>query len=211
MSTSEHRTEFLIVGGGVTGLAFAGAVADRDYLLCEAESELGGYCRTIQRDGFVWDYSGHFFHFRHPEIERELVERIGPDRVRKVSKRSFIQFGERWVDFPFQKNIHQLDKPDFIDCLVDLVGTLAAAADTPPENFKQMLYQRLGRGISERFLIPYNEKPPIWRTWTSTPWVASSPTPMFKPSCATSATPTMPATTRRSPIPKAAPWTTCAP
>jgi NADH:ubiquinone oxidoreductase subunit 2 (subunit N) len=33
---------------------------------------LGGYCKTVKRDGFVWDYSGHFFHFKHPEIERWL-------------------------------------------------------------------------------------------------------------------------------------------
>ena len=33
------------------------------------------------------------------------------------------------------------------------------AAETMPEsNFKEMLYARFGRGIAEKFLIPYNEK-----------------------------------------------------
>ena len=35
----------------------------------EAGAEPGGYCRTIERDGFVWDYSGHFSHFKEPAIE----------------------------------------------------------------------------------------------------------------------------------------------
>jgi len=81
-----QRTRFLIIGAGVTGLSFASQLTERDYLICEAADEIGGYCRTIQRDGFVWDYSGHFFHFRHPEIERELVQAIGPARVRRIVK-----------------------------------------------------------------------------------------------------------------------------
>ena len=53
----------LIVGAGVTGLSYA-AYTKNDYLVIEKESEIGGYCRTIKQDGFVWDYSGHFFIFK---------------------------------------------------------------------------------------------------------------------------------------------------
>lgn len=147
-------TEFLIVGGGITSLSFAAALKDRDYLVIEALSDVGGYCQTVKKDGFVWDYSGHFFHFRHPEIERQLVERIGPDKVRTVEKQSKIFFADEWVDFPFQKNIHQLPREDFLDCLVDLFER----PQNEPSNFYEMLYAKFGRGISERFLVPYNEK-----------------------------------------------------
>ena len=47
----------LIVGAGVSGLATAAALTDPDYLVLEADREIGGYCKTIVRDGFVWDYS----------------------------------------------------------------------------------------------------------------------------------------------------------
>ena len=63
----------LIVGAGVTGLATAAALSgagDEDYLVLEADGEIGGWCKTVKKDGFVWDYSGHFFHFKHPEIEK---------------------------------------------------------------------------------------------------------------------------------------------
>jgi protoporphyrinogen oxidase len=148
-------TRFLLVGGGITNLAFAGHLRDDDYLVCEALDDVGGYCRTIEQDGFVWDYSGHFFHFRHPEIERQLVERIGRDRVRTVAKNSRIHFAGGSVDFPFQKNIHQLPREDFLDCLVSL---FEADPKKPADNFYDMLHNEFGRGISERFLVPYNEK-----------------------------------------------------
>lgn len=149
-----QQTRFLIIGAGVTGLSFAGHLTEKDYLICEAAAEIGGYCRTVRRDGFVWDYSGHFFHFRRPEIERELVEAIGPERVRRVAKDTRIHYAGRLIDYPFQRNIHQLPEPEFLDCLRGLFQRPSA----PPENFHEMLIAKFGRGITDKFLAPYNEK-----------------------------------------------------
>ena len=163
MQTDSVRT--LVVGGGVSGLATAAFLKDRDFLVLEAKESLGGYCRTVKQDGFVWDYSGHFFHFRHPEIEAYLRERMPGQRVSTVQRRAFISYAGRKIDFPFQKNIHQLPQDEFIDCLHDLffarapgLGLGAIEAAKPETSFREMLYARFGRSIAEKFLIPYNEK-----------------------------------------------------
>lgn len=161
-----EKVRTLVVGAGITGLATAAALADRgddDYLVLEGDSAIGGYCKTIEKDGFVWDYSGHFFHFRHPAIESWLRDRMPSQDIRKIAKKSFIDFGGNVIDFPFQKNIHQLPKQDFIDCLHDLyMATLARgegqSGPSVDPSFKGMLYSRFGRAIAEKFLIPYNEK-----------------------------------------------------
>ncbi len=148
----------LIVGAGITGLATAAALAergDRDHLILEGDSAIGGYCKTVKKEGFVWDYSGHFFHFKHPEIESWLRARMVGQEIRTVEKKSFIDWKGEYIDFPFQKNIHQLPRADFIDCLHDLVFAPPEGAD---DSFKAMLYTRFGRSIAEKFLIPYNEK-----------------------------------------------------
>jgi len=149
----------LIVGAGITGLATAAALGPEDYLILEADPEIGGYCKTIHRDGFTWDYSGHFFHFKHPEIAAWLQQRMPGQRVRTVSKRSFISYAGRLIDFPFQKNIHQLPHDEFLECLHDLFFARTGDGPRAPEaSFKDMLTARYGRGIAEKFLIPYNEK-----------------------------------------------------
>ena len=122
-SVRRDTVRTLIVGAGITGLATAAALQERgdeDYLVIEADSEIGGYCKTIAKDGFVWDYSGHFFHFKHPEIESWLRERMPQQRILDVVKKSFIEYKGRQIDFPFQKNIHQLPQDEFVDCLYDL-------------------------------------------------------------------------------------------
>jgi protoporphyrinogen oxidase len=153
----------LIVGAGISGLASAAFARDRDRdkcLILEADREIGGYCKTVHKAGFVWDYSGHFFHFKHADIEAWLRARMPGQNVRSVEKRSLIDYQGQLIDFPFQKNIHQLPTEDFIECLHDLY--FAAHGEKPASNdagnFKDMLYARLGRGIAEKFLVPYNEK-----------------------------------------------------
>jgi len=57
-------------------------LATADYLVLEADDRIGGYCKTTIRNGFVWDHAGHFFHFRKPETERWLRERMDDQRHR---------------------------------------------------------------------------------------------------------------------------------
>ena len=80
--------------------------------------------------------------------------------IRTIVKRSFISYKGRLIDFPFQKNIHQLPQDEFIDCLHDLYFASQNGEDAGggAGSFKEMLYARFGRSIAEKFLIPYNEK-----------------------------------------------------
>ncbi len=150
-----ERTKYLIVGAGISGLAFANFIDSDDYLILERDGEIGGYCKTVYREGFTWDYSGHFFHFRYPEIRRLFLDRMVGEEIRTVEKVSKIYYSGTLVDFPFQKNIHQLPREDFLDCLYHLFFR----PQSPSEgSFYQMVYSRFGKGIAERFLIPYNEK-----------------------------------------------------
>jgi protoporphyrinogen oxidase len=155
-----QRVETVIIGAGVSGLATAAFLGrGADLVVLERDEAIGGYCKTVKRDGFTWDYSGHFFHFKHPELEAWLRARMPGQEIRTVQKKSFISYAGRQIDFPFQKNIHQLPQAEFIECLVDLYEARAPGRPALPEgNFKEMLYARFGRGIAEKFLIPYNEK-----------------------------------------------------
>lgn len=161
----EH-VDFLVIGAGMSGLGFANSIRAEaaargrpapTVRVCEAADLPGGYCRTVVRDGFVWDYSGHFFHFKRPAIEAWLRARMDGE-VRTVQKQSSIRVAGVDVDFPFQKNIHQLPKDRFIDCLVDLYFRDDAKVEAAPGSFLEMLYRRFGKGIAETFLIPYNTK-----------------------------------------------------
>lgn len=152
------RERVLIVGGGISGLAAAGFLADQfECLLVEREPEIGGYCRTIYKDGFTWDYSGHFFHFRNEWIANFIHARMDMSGLLTINRKSRIYFRNEYVDFPFQFNIHQLSLADFVRCLADMYA--ASRNDRHDfSSFREMIYSRYGRSVSDLFLIPYNEK-----------------------------------------------------
>ena len=157
--TTEHA-DVVVIGAGASGLSFANWYRElhphAKVLVLEADAEPGGYCKTVVQGGFVWDYSGHFFHFKDPQIEAWLRARMPGQEIKTVIKRSLIRYSGLDIDFPFQKNIHQLPKDELLECLVDLYFRPKPAG--PPASFAEMLYQRLGVAITEKFLRPYNEK-----------------------------------------------------
>jgi protoporphyrinogen oxidase len=146
----------LIIGAGITGLT-AAACLQGDVLVVEAQDAVGGYCRTTKRNGFVWDRAGHFFHFQNAQIKQFFQKQIPANRFVHVKKKSSIHLEEHGViDFPFQKNIHQLPKDIYIKCLTDLYE--ATQTQAKYSSFKEFVYATMGAGIADNFLIPYNEK-----------------------------------------------------
>lgn len=143
----------VVIGAGITGLAYS-LFSPRETLVLEATSDIGGYCKTTKRNGYVWDYSGHFFHFNDKDIEAIITQNLPQNAIRKVVKNTKIKYKDILVDFPFQKNIHQLPKEEFVDCLYDLF----TAPNTDYTTFKEMLYCKFGKSIADKFLIPYNSK-----------------------------------------------------
>ncbi len=151
------ETDYLIIGAGITGISFANFIKGDNYILIEKDKEPGGYCKTIYQDGFTWDYSGHFFHFNNQEIQEYVFKNINLKTIKKVHKVAKIWYNNSLIDFPFQKNIHQLDKQEFIECLTDLF--FANTSDKASINsFKEMVIKNYGHSIASKFLIPYNEK-----------------------------------------------------
>jgi protoporphyrinogen oxidase len=147
------KIDTLIIGGGITGLSLASFLKNRDYIVLEKSKIPGGYCKTKITNGFVWDYSGHFFHFKNDHIKDYVLENIDCD-ILEVDKITDIYYNNNIISFPFQHNIEQLPKEEYEECLNDLNNCKELDSST----FKSYVKTSLGNGICEKFIIPYNEK-----------------------------------------------------
>lgn len=148
------KVKNLIIGAGISGLTYANYCGD-DYLIIEKEKKVGGYCRTIKKGEYVWDYAGHFFHFKTEEFKNKFLSKMPKDDIIYNNKITKILYNDKFIDFPFQMNIHQLEKEEFIDCLYDLFNK---EEKEKYDNFLDMLYGKFGKSIVDKFLKPYNEK-----------------------------------------------------
>ena len=148
------KVKSLIIGAGISGLTYAN-YCKGDYLIIEKDDSVGGYCKTHYCKEYIWDYAGHFFHFKTEEFKRKFMDSLSPEDYVVQDKKTYIYYKDSLIDYPFQMNIHQLPKDEFIDCLYDLFDK---EEKENYNNFLDMLYGKFGKSIVEKFLKPYNEK-----------------------------------------------------
>jgi protoporphyrinogen oxidase len=156
----------VILGAGLAGLSAAYHLQQAGVPcgLYERESEIGGLCRSVQRQGFTFDHTGHLMHFRRPEV-KALVESLMGGELVAHQRRAAIYSHGVFTDYPFQANIFGLPMDVVQECLLGFIeawGQRAGrgAAPTPPKHFLQWVQQTFGRGIARHFMIPFNEK--LW-------------------------------------------------
>lgn len=149
------KVKNLILGAGLSGISFALFSKNDDYLILEKTDNYGGYCQTFHEGDYIWDYAGHFYHFKTEELRNLFLSEVEEDQKLERDKVTKIFYKDKLIDFPFQMNIHQLEKEEFIDCLYDLYTKTEKEDYT---DFLDMLYGKFGASTTEKFLKPYNEK-----------------------------------------------------
>ncbi|MDD5317934.1 MAG: FAD-dependent oxidoreductase [Candidatus ainarchaeum sp.] len=172
-----------ILGGGLSGLALGALLAGEgrhDFQVLEAEAECGGLCRSMQAQGYTFDYSGaHIIFSRKKPVLGLMLSLLGKNACQR-RRNTKIFYDGRLVKYPFENGLSGLPLAENLECLAGYASALAQKR-TGAKNLKEWLYSRFGKGISEKYLVPYNEK--IWNTKAenlSTSWVEGRiPSPPF--------------------------------
>jgi protoporphyrinogen oxidase len=147
-----------ILGGGLTGLSLAYFFGGNCEVL-ERDSVCGGLCRTVKKGPYSYDHGGHIIFSRDEEILRFMTDVLGDNAVR-YRRNNRIWFKGRFVKYPFENDLASLPKEDIYECLYHFL----TRNYPPPNNLRDWCYYRFGKGIAERYMIPYNEK--IWNIET---------------------------------------------
>ncbi len=144
-----------VLGGGLTGLVVASRCRHECEVL-ELDHSLGGHCRSLVEDGYTFDCGGpHILFSTNKEILALLHAQLG-DNLAQRRRNNRIWFDGRFVKYPFENGLHDLAPQDRFECLYHYLHN-----DYPePRNFKEWIYHVFGKGIAEKYMLPYNEK--IW-------------------------------------------------
>jgi protoporphyrinogen oxidase len=145
-----------ILGGGLAGITIA-AHLEHDCEVLEKESRGGGHCQTVQEQGFTYDAGGpHIIFSRNQEMVDYMIALLDGN-VHRARRNNKIFYKGRYVKYPFENGLYDLEPQDRYECLYHYIKN-----DYPPPqtNFKEWIYHHFGKGIAEKYLIPYNEK--IW-------------------------------------------------
>ncbi len=151
-----------ILGGGLSGLTL-GFHLKKDFEILEKNSECGGLCRSLTEEGFTFDYGGSHVIFTKDKDVFELYRRLLRGNWVKRKRNSKILFKGRYIKYPFENGLYQLPKQDNYECISSFIQNLVEVSKgrvKKPTNFQEWMYYTFGKGITEKYLIPYNRK--IW-------------------------------------------------
>ena len=190
----------LIIGGGPTGLSAAYHLGE-DTVLLERNETVGGWCRSIQDNGFTFDYAGHIMFSNDPYVLK-LYDILLGENQHWQNREAWVYSNEVHTRYPFQGALYGLPPHVIKDCIVGAIDarfgtakeekqcTLSkvedccadGTADTAnasstgvqreTQNFEEFIYKVWGAGIAKHFAIPYNKK--LWTlplTQMETSWL----------------------------------------
>jgi protoporphyrinogen oxidase len=152
--------EAVVIGGGLTGLVAVERLerAGVSTVVFEREAEPGGACRSIDADGFVFDYTGHLLHVARPETEAYLDELGIWQGLVIHRRRAAVVIGGRPTPYPVQINTHGLAPEVRRECLVGFIRAWARPEADEARDFREWVIERFGEGLAEHFFFPYNSK-----------------------------------------------------
>lgn len=144
-----------IVGAGLAGLSAAYHLK-KPYTLLERETQVGGLCRSININGYTFDYAPHILFTRNP-YTRDLFKKLLGDNLETHTRRAYIYMKETYVKYPFEANLYPLPEKIKKECIQGVQNK----PDFEPTNFKEWIQTTMGHGIAKHYMTPYNEK--IWK------------------------------------------------
>jgi protoporphyrinogen oxidase len=152
----------LVLGGGPAGLTAGYLLGKRDHdvLVLEAEDQVGGLAKTVERDGYRFDLGGHRFFTKALEVDNLWHEVLGDEFLRRP-RMSRIYWNKKYLDYPLRGPdvIRKLGPIELARCM----GSYLAAAARPKgeeDSLEQWVTNRFGRRLFELFFQSYNEK--VW-------------------------------------------------
>ena len=149
-----------VLGGGVSGLSVARILKDNgiNTILYEKNPTVGGLARSRYKDGVLYDpHGGHILNSKHSEVMDWAFSVLPKEKWQYTHRNAKIYFNGKFVSYPFELSLCELDIDDAVDCVHDFI---LAQNGEEPTNFRDWLVWNFGQAISDYYMIPYNEK--IW-------------------------------------------------
>lgn len=156
--------DYLILGAGPTGLTLGLSLKrkygdEKSVLILEKENEVGGLCRSKNVNGAPLDIGGgHFLDVRRPKVDEFCFEFMPKDMWNEFERKSTIYIHDMETGYPFEANIWQFPEDIQNEYLSSIKEAGSLKGEAKPHKFTDWIYWKLGRAISDNYMLPYNRK-----------------------------------------------------
>jgi len=148
----------VILGAGLTGLSAAYHL-NGGYEIFESESEAGGLCRSVKKNGFVFDYGPHLFFSKNEYVCKLLNKLLKKNLHELESSAGQYSFGH-YLEYPYNVNLYGAPIEIIKECILGFVDARYNAKKKKPKTYHDWCLYYFGKGYAQHFMFPYAKK--IW-------------------------------------------------
>ncbi len=160
---AEPGREILVIGAGPAGLSAAFQLHKYGIssTVLEADTQVGGISRTVERDGWRFDIGGHRFFTKVRAVEELWHEILSDADFLLRPRRSRIFYNGAYYDYPINAGnaLRNLGPAEAARC----IGSYLWARVRPPKDqtdYESWLVARFGWRLYRTFFKTYTEK--VW-------------------------------------------------
>jgi len=146
---NENPQNTLVLGGGPAGLT-AGYLlgkSGRDVVVFEADAQVGGLAKTVEKDGYRFDLGGHRFFTKAREVDVLWHEILGDEFLRRP-RMSRIYWNNRYLDYPLRGPdvIRKLGPVELARCMASYLRAVVKR-DKVDDSLEDWVTNRFGRRL----------------------------------------------------------------
>jgi UDP-galactopyranose mutase len=124
----------IVVGGGPTGLSAAYHLGE-DSILIEQNERVGGWCRSIEHNGYTFDFAGHIMFSNEPYVH-QLYQMLLGDNVHWQDREAWIYSKNVYTRYPFQGSLYGLPADVIKECITGAIESRFGPLKAPKINGK---------------------------------------------------------------------------
>lgn len=109
----------VVAGAGPTGLSAAYHLGEGATLI-EQEDRVGGWCRSVEQDGFTFDCAGHIMFSTEPYVH-QLYQLLLGDNLHWQDREAWVYSHGVHTRYPFQGSLYGLPAPVIQECITGAI------------------------------------------------------------------------------------------
>jgi UDP-galactopyranose mutase len=117
--SSSSSAPIVVIGAGPTGLSAAYHIGPEAVLIEQAD-RVGGWCRSIEDNGFTFDMAGHIMFSNDPYVH-EMYQMLLGDNVHWQDREAWIYSKAVYTRYPFQGALYGLPPAVIKECIVGAI------------------------------------------------------------------------------------------